>query len=1170
MINTSALKGVAQELRNMLMEQTKNKINAVLALDSIERREHPKAVNDLENKIQSTSLDSVIEEVSYVWFNRFCAIRYLDVKDYLPVRIISPIDGQSQPNVLAEAKAGDFCEEIFDSEKEKSDVTALLLGTKNSRDPQGEAYSILLNNAIKYLTKIFPYLFSDPEDFYGILKPTNLLSKDSVISKICEVMSKDACADIEIIGWLYQYYISEKKDVVFKAVKEKKQKISKENIPAATQLFTPHWIVKYIVENSLGRLWMLNHPESTLASQMEYYIKPNENESDFLKISNPEEIKICDPACGSGHMLTYAFDLLYKIYEEQGYDPSSISELILKNNLFGIEIDKRASQLAYFALMMKGREKCRRLFKKTVTPNILHLEKIEFDETTKADLAKILEKENELSQVLPFLDNYKEADNFGSLISPKIKVTDSLEDRLSLLIETSDLLTTSQLRLLQKFILQEKYLSKHYHILIANPPYMGNRGMNDELKKFAKKNYPKSCSDLYSMFIEQGFKLNLDNGFCSMVTMQSWMFLPTFEELRKFILDSKAISSMIHIGTRGFDSIGGEVVATTAFTIRNSLTSDGNAKYYDLTQGNSELEKDCKFKSDITSNSFYNASSKNFSKIPGSPIAYWLSEKVLNIFASEKKMGDVCQAKQGLATADNDRFLRQWYEISIDKFCTTAKSCEETKTLPYKWYPYNKGGEYRKWFGNITYVVNWEHDGFEIRNFKDSKGKLRSAVRNPTFYFKEGLTWSLITSSANSFRYIESGAIFDVAGMSVFFDNRNQLLASLGLSNSNFAYTNTKVINPTVNFQIGDFVKLPYLSKLPIENLVPSVEECIRISKDDWNSYEITWDFKVNPLVKISNSESSLEATYNTLRTMQKQLTSRLHELECQNNQEINRAYDIEDEFSSDVNIENITLTCNPYYRYRQQSDKSEGKLEELFKKDTIKELISYAVGCMFGRYSLDKDGLILAKQGQSVEDYFNAIPNPRFKIDEDNVIPFLDTEYFEDDIVTRFNSFIKVAFGEQHYDENIRFITKALGVDFLRDYFTKFFYDDHCSMYGKRPIYWMFSSPKNSFNVLIYIHRYRKDTVSVILNDYLRNYRSKIDAEIQHETEVLGKEDLTTAQQSKLSKQLDKHKKIIVEIEAYEKDVLYPMSLNALEMNLDDGVKANYAKFGKALRKIK
>ena len=1169
MINTSALKGVAQELRNMLMEQTKNKINAVLALDSIERREHPKAVNDLENKIQSTSLDSVIEEVSYVWFNRFCAIRYLDVKDYLPVRIISPIDGQSQPNVLAEAKAGDFCEEIFDSEKEKSDVTALLLGTKNSRDPQGEAYSILLNNAIKYLTKIFPYLFSDPEDFYGILKPTNLLSKDSVISKICEVMSKDACADIEIIGWLYQYYISEKKDDVFKAVKEKKQKISKENIPAVTQLFTPHWIVKYIVENSLGRLWMLNHPESTLASQMEYYIKPNENESDFLKISNPEEIKICDPACGSGHMLTYAFDLLYKIYEEQGYDPSSISELILKNNLFGIEIDKRASQLAYFALMMKGREKCRRLFKKTVTPNILHLEKIEFDETTKADLAKILEKENELSQVLPFLDNYKEADNFGSLISPKIKVTDSLEDRLSLLIETSDLLTTSQLRLLQKFILQEKYLSKHYHILIANPPYMGRSNMNPILSAYVQKQYPDYKDDLFSAFINRSCNLAMENAYLGFMSPFVWMFISSYEKLRTFIIGKKTITSLVQLEYSGFD---GATVPICTFCLKNSY-NDFEGTYIKLSDFVGAKVQPIKTLEAIHSDNCkwrYFVKSANFSKIPGSPIAYWLSEKVLNIFASEKKMGDVCQAKQGLATADNDRFLRQWYEISIDKFCTTAKSCEETKTLPYKWYPYNKGGEYRKWFGNITYVVNWEHDGFEIRNFKDSKGKLRSAVRNPTFYFKEGLTWSDVTSSTNAFRVNLSCNVYDVTGMTSFFNSHQELLFSLGTVNSNLANSLTKIINPTMHFQIGDFVKLPYLSKISLEKISSRVEECIRISKDDWNSYETTWDFKVNPLVKISNSESSLEATYNTLRTMQKQLTSRLHELECQNNQEINRAYDIEDEFSSDVNIENITLTCNPYYRYRQQSDKSEGKLEELFKKDTIKELISYAVGCMFGRYSLDKEGLILAKQGQSVEDYFNAIPNPRFKIDEDNVIPFLDTEYFEDDIVTRFNSFIKVAFGEQHYDENIRFITKALGVDFLRDYFTKFFYDDHCSMYGKRPIYWMFSSPKNSFNVLIYIHRYQKDTVSVILNDYLRNYRSKIDAEIQHETEVLGKEDLTTAQQSKLSKQLDKHKKIIVEIEAYEKEVLYPMSLNALEMNLDDGVKANYAKFGKALRKIK
>jgi len=1314
-METTELKKFAQFARRSLLEQVSSKLKLVLADESAARREHATAVQKLEEAIQKTGEQQVIERVAYIWFNRFCALRFMDVNRYTRIGVVSPAEGQFQPEILAEAKMGYIDEEMV-SDKIRQQVFALLDGKAPSRDPQGEAYRLLVVAACNYWNKAMPFLFERIDDYTELLMPDDLLSGNSILAHTREAMTPEVCGvisnqpsvvskktenctlktdnsaagGVEVIGWLYQFYISEKKDEVFEGLKKNK-KITPENIPAATQLFTPHWIVRYLVENSLGRLWMLNRPDSKLVDRMAYYIRPDtevvssqpsviseknsgsavtENyipEMDYLRVSSPEEIRICDPACGSGHMLTYAFDLLYAIYEEEGYEPAEIPTLILTHNLYGIEIDERAGELAAFALTMKARSRSRRFFRRPVVPNICVLENVIFED---GELAAVVS--NQLSAIsketqsafMSDMQAFEEADNFGSLIRPTMTleqiaevekiVTDNCE-------QNTDLFEGATLKKVLQALRQADYLSPKYHVVVANPPYMGSKGMNNRLGKWAKKNYPNSKSDLFAMFIERNLDLVQKQGSVAMITMQSWMFLSSFEKLRSRLLAQDTILSMAHLGARAFDSIGGEVVSTTAFVLDNQNRLEYKGDYLRLIDGNSEVEKEAAVREAIKNPNcgwFYRASANDFNKIPGSPIAYWASRKTIELFMGNtvRSEGEI---RQGLLTSDNDRFLRRWFEVS-NKNTGFGYTRDEASKSGLKWFPINKGGDYRRWYGNLEYVVIWKNDGEELHNtvvnkYPYLKGNSGLVLKKTNPYFEPAITWTDISSVYFGARYMPSGMLYEKGGSCAY---NSDLKLLLGYFCSKLSTHFLSLISPTLHYQVGDVGNLPYKNInegyviRKIHGLIDAIlQHCI----SDWNSYETSWDFKLLPLLsgewtegsgaqnKLSSPlyllPTSLSEAYAKLRAHWREMTLEMQQLEEENNRIFIEAYGLQDELTPEVPLEEITLTCNPYYRYAKSnqpsvvSDQQEEtdnctlktdnsfptspRLEALLLADTMKEFISYAVGCMFGRYSLEAPGLILANQGDTIEDYFRIVQEKRvrpevvsnqpsviskdtssdaadnsaeggtencalktdnsssgFKPDEDNVIPILDGDWFTDDITERFYKFLRVTFGEDHFEENLQFIEKALNIKgkrnySIRDYFLKEFYNDHVKRYKKRPIYWLFSSPKGSFNALIYMHRYRPDTVSVVLNDYLREFRAKLTSEKNRLEAVSISAGAKAGEKTKALKAIEKISKMITELEEYEREVLYPLATEQVEIDLDDGVKVNYKKFGKALKKI-
>ncbi|KAA6232803.1 BREX-1 system adenine-specific DNA-methyltransferase PglX [Chlorobium phaeovibrioides] len=671
-METLKLKRFAQYARRSLLEQVSAKLKLVLAENSAARRERAEAIKKLEEAIKGHGKEQVIERVAYIWFNRFCALRFMDVNRYNRVNIVSPADpGQFQPEILAEAKMGHIDEEMVD-DKIRQQIFALLNGKAPSHDPQGEAYRLLVVAACNFWNKAMPFLFQRIDDYTELLMPDDLLSGNSILAYTREAMTPDACKDVEVIGWLYQFYISEKKDEVFDGLKKNK-KITPENIPAATQLFTPHWIVRYLVENSLGRLWLLNRPGSKLVLQMDYYIKPEQPARDFLRIGKPEEIKICDPACGSGHMLTYAFDLLYAIYEEEGVDPAEIPEKILNHNLYGIEIDERAGELAAFALTMKARAKQRRFFNKGVKPNICVLENVHFDGNELKDYMDFVGRDLFNASLQTTLREFEEADNFGSLIRPDVTDVDGMLRILESKNVSGQLFLSMTHQKVLQALRQADYLSPKYHVVIANPPYMGGKGMNGRLAAWVKDNYPNSKSDLFAMFIERNLDLAQKHGAVAMITMQSWMFLSSFEALRARLLGQSTLLSMAHLGARAFDSIGGEVVSTTAFVLENSNGLNYKGGYLRLVAGNSEAEKNDAIREAVKNPDcgwFYCASAADFKKIPGSPIAYWASAKLVETFQHPKAQ-EIATLFQGIITGDNERLVRGWQEISLKRVSLT-------------------------------------------------------------------------------------------------------------------------------------------------------------------------------------------------------------------------------------------------------------------------------------------------------------------------------------------------------------------------------------------------------------------------------------------------------------------------------------------------------------------
>jgi type II restriction/modification system DNA methylase subunit YeeA len=1183
-MDTSRLKKFAQFARRSLIEQVQSKLKLVLSADSEARREHPKAIKELEQKLslhkdKKESEKQLIEQVAYTWFNRFCALRFMDVNQYNRIMLLSPISGQFQPELLAEAKAGHLDDVVF-SGKAREKIQGLLSGSIPSRDGQAEAYRMMIVAVCNDYHRLMPYLFQRIEDYTELLMPDDLLSGNSILAYTREAMTPENCESVESIGWLYQFYISEKKDLVFEGLKKNK-KITPENIPAATQLFTPHWIVKYLVENSLGRLWMLNNPNSKVIEQMEYYIQPVEDEADFLRINTPEEIKLCDPAVGSGHMLTYAYDLLYAIYLEANYDAADIPELILTKNLYGIEIDERAAELAAFALSMKAikgnpadaSNNRRRFFRNPIKPNICRLEKVKIDETALEEYMEFSGRDLFTNDLRKTLTEFEEADNFGSLIQPTLQNSAEMLEIFEAKNAQVDLFLKDTHESLLKILKQAKYLSSIYHVVTANPPYLGSKGMNVRMSKWAKDNYPDSKSDLFAMFMERNLKFLKRLGFSSMINMQSWMFLSSYEKLRGAILTKSSISSMLHLGTRAFDSIGGEVVSTTAFTLLNEFVDGNKATFIRLLDGNSEAEKRGLLYKELKEQGgdfTFVCSTESFNNIPGIPIAYWVRPSVIKAF-SNKTLKDISDVKGGMSTSNNIRFLRYWHEVN---FCNIgiALSSGDAKKSFLKWFPYNKGGDFRKWYGNFEYVVNWKNDGAEIKqavvnNPSDPNTTHWSRrIFNTEYFFCEGITWGDINTTTLSARVLPQGSISDSVGIAAYnFKSNDEKKFVLSFLNSKVLKIFTDFLCPTIHFNSGPMGKLPMLSdcKLPFD-----IDKLVRISKEDWDEHEESWDFKVNTLINTFDGEELLKDTYIRVTNKWDERTKFFKTTECDINSFLINLYDLNNQILPNVDNEEITLLCNKDYKFSSLTA-GEARDKALLKK-TIHEFISYFVGCIFARYSIDKDGLIISNQCDLLDEDLITNPNISISPDEDNVIPIIDFDgdWFEDDIAECFKEFLKVTFGEENFTGNLSFIEEAIGKN-IKSYFVKDFYTDHVKRYKKRPIYWMFSSPKGSFNALIYMHRYQPDTASIVLNDYLREFRTKLEARKQSYEQVEISSSASQKDKTQAIKAIAKINKVLEEINDYEHEVLYPLAGKKIEIDLDDGVKHNYPLFGNALKKV-
>lgn len=1176
-MNTSKLQAFATDARRQLMNAVQARLDAALVPNSDAQVDDPRVFAFLQREIEQAGGSEqgrkhVVERYAYRWFNRIIAFRYMDVHGFTGTPVVSPAvltSTNGLPEVLASAKRGEYGNRVFSlrgNDKAKERIEGLLSGSVMADDPQGLAYGLLLQSECRFWNRNLPFMFENVGKEAGrvdeLLMPADLLAEGSVLRNAVEVMTPEDCGvddpsgNVEIIGWLYQYYISERKNEVMDGFK-KNHKAGANEIPAATQLFTPDWIVRYLVQNTVGRLWMQSHPDSQLYKNWNYYIQPSEDDSagneDILNIQAPEDLTVCDPACGSGHMLTYAFDLLYEIYEEEGYAPSDIPGLILKHNLYGMEIDERAASLAAFALTMKARSRSRRFFKRQVEPNIQRIVPIAFKEDEVAEL-------NDLYQVnldSTVWNTYAKADVYGSLIQPP----QELVELAASAPESADDINTLFDPLLREHaedvFTQTRYLARKYAAVVANPPYMGAKNMSGELKQFVQDQYENGKADLFAAFILRNRQFIQHGAMLGMITMQSWMFLSSFEALRRKLLDSSSIETMAHLGAGAFDSIGGEVVSTTAFTLKNN-SSSGNGTYIRLVDvsGDDNQSKACVDAIKGDTDYLFEVNQHEFAQIPGSPIVYWLSKPMLEAFARGDKLEKIAKPRQGLATADNNRFIREWWEVSQSKSKLTSDNATDRKTsVCDKWFPYNKGGEYRKWYGNQDYVINWENDGQELYDFRP-----KSVIRNPQFYFQSSVSWPNVSSGTPSFRYYPEGFIFSHVGDCLFPKDELDRDKLIAICNASVTGQLLAAMAPTLHFEVGQVAKLPIANLLP-GNWTLKVDNLIQNAKDDWNTQEISWNFSEPILFDEEQTDFSsgvIEEFVKNARSYWAMIASEQQQLEIDNNIAVADAYGVRDDVPCDVPLERVSLKRNVAFAYPKDTP---AVRNEKFAQDVVKELISYAVGCMFGRYSLDKPGLILASQGETLDDFHAQIPNPSFEPDEDNVIPVTETDCFEDDIVTRFRRFLSVAFGKENLAANIAYIEQILDKS-IRKYFVNDFYNDHVKMYSNRPIYWQYSSQtsnKGSFKALVYLHRYTPKTTNVVLN-YLRDYTGKI-ADIA--------DSLEHSDRAADQKQAAKLRKAVLECKDYEDQTLYPLATRNLEMDLDDGVLVNYLRMGKALRSI-
>lgn len=1158
-METAPLKSFASWSRTALIREVAARIAVVLAPASPQRVEQPKAIAALEAAITAAGGGDkgrgvVADRVAYTWFNRIIALRFMDANGYTGIGVVSPQAGVEvgQPEILAEAKRANVDPDVV-SLRIRESVSALLNGTRRSDDPQGEAYALLLIEYCRYWNRAMPFMFEREGDFTELLMPGNLLADDSVLNRAVKVLTETVCQDVEVIGWLYQFYISERKDEVFAGFK-KNLKAGAEEIPAATQLFTPHWIVRYLVENSLGRLWMLNHPTSRLVDQMDYYIAPAASECDFIKIAKPEDLRVVDPACGSGHMLTYAFDLLYAIYEEVGYAPAEIPGLILLHNLYGVEIDPRAGGLAAFALTMKARARQRTFLNKRQAPNICVLEPIQF---STQELEILLTATGDAPAEKAFWNQFEHADEFGSLIRPNPDLIAPLTQHVSRLKSASDLLSSGVVESAARVLKQSEYLGSRYAVVVANPPYMGGANMSPRLATFAKSAFPSSKSDLFAMFIERSFELLMPAGYSAMVTMESWMFLKSLSKLRRNIVLEKTIENVLHMPYLGKGSTSmGINFGTVAAVVRNAVVTGAEAafqcvRYFETDSNGVPVEFP------IRNERFARLSARRFAAIPGIPIAYWFPDRLLQLFEEAPTVSNTARAAIGLVTGDNSAFVRQWWEVSKNRISFGNPDRISAQASGCRWFPYAKGGEFRRWAGNLDAVVNWENDGHALQTTTTDDGsRIRGHNFNLDRIFKPGIAWTAVTSGALSFREVGPGCLFDAAAGLCQSSDDKYLLALL---NSDAAAQVLQGLNPTLNLHPGYLESVPMPRDDDKEKIREIASRAVDISSTDWNSRERSWSFDRQPLLDRShNMAHAVEDLLNECRIY----TEQLRGLESKNDEHFARLFGLS---LGERTADTVSLSFNPDFSFG--GIPPEGR-KAAMTRDVVTDFVSYAVGCIFGRYSLDEPGLILADQGATLSDYLVKVPHPLFMPDADNVIPIVDGDWFEDDVVTRFRQFLRAAFGEKHFEENLRFVTEALGVKDLRDYFVKSFYKDHVQRYKKRPIYWLFSSPKGSFNALIYMHRYTPSTVSTVLNEYLREFKAKLEATLGQQ-ERLAAGGGTPRQQAAAQKEADRIRKMLLELNEYEHDVLYPLASQQIEIDLDDGVKVNYPKFGAALRKI-
>ena len=1164
-----SLKGVEYGITEKKIEDANVDSVGGKVLTADEKKQRQALIAEINDK----GYKQVMEEVAYTWFNRFSALRFMEVNGYLPshVRVFTDEENNFKPQIITEAIHLDL--DGLDMEK--------VYELKDAEKTE-ELYKYLLTVQCNALNKILPGMFQKIADYTELLLPDNLLREGSGIQQMIELIPEDDWKDaVQIIGWLYQYYNSEKKDDVFAALK-KNVKITKENIPAATQLFTPDWIVRYMVENSLGRLWLEGHPdvkEQLLPTEEEqsayaagnrdpedtkwhYYLEEAEQEPEVqaqlaeirkeYAALTPDQLKVIDPCSGSGHILAYMFDVLMKIYESYGYTTREAVASIVENNLYGLDIDDRAAQLAYFAVMMKARQYDRRFFSRGIQPHVYaivesnHVDKFAVDYFCNGDAKLTAAMDTIISEL-------HDAKEYGSILTVTPQDWSALYDRFAEITEDINMSRETALRELLPLVQVAEAMAQKYDVVVTNPPYAGISNLSSKVNNFIKDNYPDSKADFFSVFIERCNDLVRKNGLQAMITQHGWMFLSSFEKLRAKLLKNETIT-MAHLGARAFEEIGGEVVQTTSFVMIKSELNEYRGVYCRLIEPNTQQGKEDMF---LLEQNRFSTKQKNFYDIPGTPFAYWLSDTMFDIFKDSKTLSDVAKPRQGLATSDNDRFLKLWHEVDFSKIGFGITSIDDDRKFEYKWFPCTKGGSFRRWYGNNDYIVNWENDGEEIKAYaaKLYRNYTRT-IKNIPFYFRKGLTWSTISSGLFSLRYVPEGFVFETKGAMCYVDDK-YLYSVLALYNTKVMQQFLAVVSPTLDYHEGPLGRTPILLEDNSE-IDEITKNCITISKNEWDSFENSWDYKGHPLIELRTETECVrvheQQNYHIkdVYWVWSQLCDKRFQKLKDNEEKLNRHF---------IDVYNLQNELTPEI---EENDVSVRKAD--LGRD-IRSFISYAVGCMFGRYSLDVDGLAYAGGEWDVSKYVS------FAADKDNIIPICDDEYFEDDIVGLFVGFVKTVYGADTLDENLEFIANALGgkgqpKDVIRNYFLNDFYSDHCKIYQKRPIYWLFDSgKKNGFKALIYMHRYQPDTIARIRTDYVHEQQARYRTAITDLEQRIA--NASTGERVKLNRKLTTLQAQDTEIRTYEEKI-HHLADQMISIDLDDGVKKNYAIFQDVLAKIK